>query len=147
LRRRRFDRHQNRLNCSEAIGQDFREAGGRYAPTAGRLAAAIATNCAMPRLMRSCAERSNELTRCIEEILSRRRKRPSQDHGAKGKNGPPKGTCRGGGENSKIAIALARPGSGFIAGMQAVTDKFFSSQDESLTAATRAQIRRCARSA
>jgi hypothetical protein len=50
----------------------------RYAPTAGRLAAAIATNCAMPRLMRSCADRSNELTRCIknpsapeEKILSR----------------------------------------------------------------------------
>jgi hypothetical protein len=38
----------------------------------------------MPRLMRSCAECSNELTRCIK-ILPRPRRKSSQDHGPEGK--------------------------------------------------------------
>jgi len=37
-----------------------------YAPASGRLAAAIATNRAIPRLIRDGVERSNERTRSIE---------------------------------------------------------------------------------
>jgi hypothetical protein len=61
----------------------------------------------MPRLMRSCADRSNELTRCIK-ILPRRRRKSSQDHGAKGKMVRLKGRVE---EALKIAT-LPSPGSG-----------------------------------
>jgi hypothetical protein len=80
----------------------------------------------MPRMIWAGAERSNELTRCIEKnpfapeekILSR----PWRQR----QNGPPQRTCRGGGENSNIAIAPGPPGSGFIAAMRGVMDKIFS---------------------
>ena len=43
------------------------------APASGRLAAAIATNCAIFRLIRDGVERSSERTRSISKILPRRR--------------------------------------------------------------------------
>jgi hypothetical protein len=51
-----------------------------YAPASGRLAAAIATNRAIPRLIRDGVERSNERTRSIEVSF-----RAPKDHGAQGK--------------------------------------------------------------
>jgi hypothetical protein len=44
------------------------------APTSGRLAAAIATNRAISRLIRRGVERSNEATRCMIKILPCRAK-------------------------------------------------------------------------
>jgi hypothetical protein len=45
------------------------------APTSGRLAAAMATNCAIRRRIRDGVARNNELTRCIRNLPCRLKKR------------------------------------------------------------------------
>jgi hypothetical protein len=124
----------------------FWQSASCYAPTAGRLAAAIATNWAMPRLIWAGAERSNELTRCIEKILSHRRRKSSQDHGAKRKMVRLKGRVE---VAAKIATSPS-PGSGPAAVLlrdAPSNGQILLFQDQPLTAAIPAQTRTSARSA
>jgi hypothetical protein len=65
-------RGEGRLHEYERSGELFAEI--NQAPTSGRLAAAIATNRAISRLIRRGVERNNEATRCMTKILPCRRK-------------------------------------------------------------------------
>src|SRR5262249_35031421 len=86
-------------------------------PTSGRLAAAIATNCAIRRRICRLVVRNNEVTRCIEIILWPTKS--IQGHGAH-ENGRVEGSA----ENSNGCTAEGAARSSFVAIKKARKEEF-----------------------
>ena len=99
------------------------------APTSGRLAAAIATNCAIRRRIRDGVARNNEVTRCIEKPSMETENaaiRPCRQR----QNGRERTPSRASRKNSNGRPADSTMGSSFVALRRAATEEiFFATED------------------
>src|SRR5205823_14687963 len=97
-----------------------------HAPTAGRLAAAMATMSARRRPIRDRVERSNAPNCRIRMSFRASRNKRSANEERGPKNGVVRKVCRWGDENSNAAIVRPLIYSGFIAPFRPATVEIFS---------------------
>ena len=101
------------------------------APTSGRLAAAIATTCAIRRLIRAGVERNRKLIRRIEKCLRAGQSR--QLPWRRSKNGRSDRHSREPARNSDTASARGADDSGFVVVNKARTKEIFSATEAALS--------------
>jgi hypothetical protein len=96
------------------------------APASGRLAAAIATNCAIRRLIRRGVVRSREATRRITKSPSTPGQEPPLNPWRKRENGRTQTACRDGLKNSNTPVVQGMADRGFVIAADRGTRKIFS---------------------